>query len=118
MIYRFKLYLFKNFYLKDINNFIIPNLIMSEKGITKLLNCIDKIVTNVNEYNYGSDCSEVSNSKLITFVFNNFDLENIELILKDNKVYHNNIVIIDSIDEDYFTLKNSNLDFWETKRLY
>jgi len=116
--FNISLYLFKNFYLKDTNNFIVPDLIMSEKGNTKLLNCIEKIVTNVNEYNYGSDFSEVSNSKLITSEFNNSDLENMELILKDNKVYHDNIVIIDSIDEDYFTLKNSNLDSWETKKIY
>ena len=116
--FNISLYLFKNFYLKDTNNFIVPDLIMSEKGNTKLLNCIEKIVTNVNEYNYGSDFSEVSNSKLITSEFNNSDLENMELILKDNKVYHDNIVIIDSIDEYYFTLKNSNLESWETKKIY
>ena len=116
--FNISLYLFKNFFLKDTNNFIIPDLIMCEKGNTKLLNCIEKIVTNVNEYNYGSDWSEVSNSKLITSKFNNSDLENMELILKDNKVYHDNDVIIDSIDEDYFTLKESNLDSWETKKIY
>jgi mannosyltransferase OCH1-like enzyme len=116
--FNISLYILKNFYLKDTNNFIIPDLIMSEKGNTKLLNCIEKIVTNVNEYNYGSDYSEVSNSKLITSEFNNSDLDNIELILKDNKVYHDNVIIINSIDEDYFTLKNSNLDSWETKKIY
>ena len=91
---------------------------MSEKGNTKLLNCIEKIVTNVNTNNYGSDCSEVSNSKLITSEFNNSDLDNIELILKDNKVYHDNVVIINSIDEDYFTLKKSNLDLYLVNSLY
>ena len=91
---------------------------MCEKGNTKLLNCIEKIVTNVNEYNYGSDWSEVSNSKLITSEFNKSNLDNMELILKDNKVYHDNVVIINSIDEDYFTLKKSNLDSWETKKIY
>ena len=116
--FNISLYLFKNFYLKDTNNFIIPDLIMSEKGNTKLLNCIEKIVTNVNEYNYGSDWSEVSNSKLITSEFNKSNLDNMELILKDNKVYHDNDVIIDSIDEDYFILKDSNLYSWETKKIY
>ena len=116
--FNISLYILKNFYLKDTDNFIIPDLIMSEKGNTKLLNCIEKIVTNVNTNNYGSDCSEVSNSKLITSEFNNSDLDNIELILKDNKVYHDNVVIINSIDEDYFTLKKSNLDSWETKKIY
>ena len=116
--FNISLYLFKNFYLKDTINFIIPDLIMSEKGNNKLLNCIEKIVTNVKEQNYGSDWTEVSNSTLITSEFNKSDLENIELILKDNKVYHDNVVIINSIDEDYFTLKNSNLNSWEMKKIY
>jgi mannosyltransferase OCH1-like enzyme len=116
--FKISLYLFKNFYLKDTNNFIIPDLIMSEKGNAKLLNCIEKILSNVNEHNYGSNWSEVSNSGLITSEFNKSNLDNIELILKDNKVYHDNIIIVNSIDEDYFTLKNSNLDSWETKKIY
>jgi mannosyltransferase OCH1-like enzyme len=117
--FNISLYLFKNFYLKDNNiNFIVPDLIISEKGNKKLLNCIEKIVINVKENNYGSDWSEISHSSLITSEFSDFDLENIELILKDNKVYHDNIVIIDSINDDYFTLENSNLYSWQMKKIY
>jgi len=116
--FKISLYLFKNFYLKDTNNFIVPDIIMSEKGNPKLLNCIEKIVSNVNEHNYGSNWSEVSNSGLITSEFNKSNLDNIELILKNNKVYHDNVVIINNIDDDYFTLKNSNINSWETKKIY
>ena len=91
---------------------------MSEKGNAKLLNCIEKIVSNVNEHNYGSNWSEVSNSGLITSEFNKSNLDNIELILKNNKVYHDNVVIINNIDDDYFTLKNSNINSWEIKKIY
>ena len=117
--FNISLYLFKNFYLKDNNiNFIVPDLIISEQGNKKLLNCIEKIVINVKENNYGSDWSEISHSSLITSEFSDFDLENIELILKDNKVYHDNVVIIDSINNDYFTLEDSNLYSWEMKKIY
>ena len=117
--FNISLYLFKNIYVKDnIVNYIIPDLIMSEKGNKKLLNCIEKIISNVNEENYGFDWSEVSNSTLITSEFNSDELNNIELIFNDNKVYHDNVVIVDSIDEDYFLLKDSNIFSWEINKLY
>jgi mannosyltransferase OCH1-like enzyme len=117
--FNISLYLFKNFYLKDSNiNFIVPDIIISEKGNKKLLNCIEKIVSNVKENNYGSDWSEVSNSSLITSQFTKKELDIMELVLKDNKIYHDNILIVDSIDEDYYKLKESNIYSWEMNKIY
>lgn len=117
--FNISLYLYKNTYIKDnINNYIIPDLIMSEKGNKKLLNCIKKIVTNVEDEKYGLDWSGISNSTLITSQFNSEELNNIELIFNDNKVYHDNVVIVDSIDEDYFVLKYSNTYYWELNKIY
>jgi mannosyltransferase OCH1-like enzyme len=112
-------YLFKNFYLKDETiNFIVPDILMSEKGNKKLLNCIEKIVKNIKEQNYGSDWSEVSNSSLITSEFTKNELDIMELVLKDNKVYHDNVLIVESIDEDYFKMKESNMFSWELNKIY
>ena len=112
-------YLFKNYYIKDdVINFLVPDIIMSEKENVKLLNCIEKIVTNVKEKNYGSDWTEVSNSTLLTSEFNNFELDMMELIIKDNKLYHNNVIIVDSIDDEYFKMIESNIQSWKMHNIY
>ena len=112
-------YLFKNYYIKDdVINFLVPDIIMSEKENVKLLNCIEKIVTNVKEKNYGSDWTEVSNSTLLTSEFNKYELDMIELIIKDNTIYHNNVVIVDSIDAEYFKMIESNIKSWEMRNIY
>ena len=117
--FNISLYLFKNFYLKDIeNDYLIPDIIVSEKGNKKLLKWIDKIVANTKEENYGSNWSEVSNSALITLDFNKINLDMMELILKDNKVYHDNVVIVESIDNDYFKMIDSNMYSWEMRNIY
>ena len=112
-------YLFKNYYIKDdVINFLVPDIIMSEKGNVKLLNCIEKIVTNVKEKNYGSDWTEVSNSTLLTSEFNSVELDMMELIIKDNKIYYNDVVIVDSIDDEYFKMIESNIQSWEMRNIY
>jgi mannosyltransferase OCH1-like enzyme len=117
--FNISLYLFKNFYMKDdAINFIVPDIIMSEKGNKKLLKCIEKIVANVKEQNYGSDWSEVSNSSLITSEFTKNEINTIELVLKDDKVYHDNVLIVESIDQEYFKMKETNIYLWEMKKIY
>ena len=41
-----------------------------------------------------------------------------ELVLKDNKIYHDDVLIVDSIDEDYYKMKESNIYSWEMNKIY
>ena len=119
----------KEYYVRDIDRSgggVYNALIISKPNNPKLLNCIKQIVTNVENNFYGRNALEPTGPLLLKKMFNEDELNNLELYLMANDnngsiIYKSNAIL--KIYKEYRTEQKNTNDYhyyylWKNHKIY
>lgn len=110
-------YTFKNFYvINKTTNIVSNDVIISEAKNERIMRCINKIVANVANKNYDSDW--VSATNILSTTFSDEEKSRIEFTMQNNKIYHDELVIVNGIDDEYNEHVEEVKKMWTDKNFY